>query len=280
MSGGMEDGDQDHQLLLRLDAEESAVHSNSHPDEEELIHDANQHRQRGSGGGINDLITKLKTRMSMDRGSPSSRLSPSFKRNNRDRVEVEGGWKRIGDADAGDEEDPPSSSSPPSRRRHHHHQHRHQYHNHLDDSDPDGQTGMEALGDPPEWALLLIGCLLGLASGLCVAAFNRGVSPPFSLFWVSNLLVRFVHVLLCFVLPNIQGTSVKLRFCLQFVSLPRPPPQKKVRNVFFFFGGFWGRGGGLLLGVFYSLEEWMKERLTFLRRMKEELRFRRATHLT
>lgn len=34
------------------------------------------------------------------------------------------------------------------------------------------------LGDsaPPEWALLLIGCLLGVATGLCVAAFNRGVS--------------------------------------------------------------------------------------------------------
>ncbi|GKV08523.1 hypothetical protein SLEP1_g20140 [Rubroshorea leprosula] len=37
--------------------------------------------------------------------------------------------------------------------------------------------GADALGDsaPPEWALLLIGCLLGLASGLCVAAFNKGV---------------------------------------------------------------------------------------------------------
>lgn len=36
----------------------------------------------------------------------------------------------------------------------------------------------DALGDgaPPEWALLLIGCLLGLATGICVAAFNRGVS--------------------------------------------------------------------------------------------------------
>lgn len=36
----------------------------------------------------------------------------------------------------------------------------------------------EILGDsaPPEWALLLLGCLLGLATGLCVAGFNRGVS--------------------------------------------------------------------------------------------------------
>lgn len=28
---------------------------------------------------------------------------------------------------------------------------------------------------PPEWALLLLGCLLGLATGLFVAAFNSGV---------------------------------------------------------------------------------------------------------
>ncbi|KAF8031310.1 hypothetical protein BT93_D0491 [Corymbia citriodora subsp. variegata] len=35
----------------------------------------------------------------------------------------------------------------------------------------------DVLGDsaPPEWALLLIGCLLGLATGLFVAAFNNGV---------------------------------------------------------------------------------------------------------
>jgi hypothetical protein len=40
------------------------------------------------------------------------------------------------------------------------------------------QQQREELGDgaPPEWALLLIGCLLGLATGICVAAFNRGVS--------------------------------------------------------------------------------------------------------
>lgn len=41
-----------------------------------------------------------------------------------------------------------------------------------------GDGDDEVLGDgaPPEWALLLLGCLLGLATGLCVAAFNRGVS--------------------------------------------------------------------------------------------------------
>ncbi|KAL5706791.1 hypothetical protein ACHQM5_024913 [Ranunculus cassubicifolius] len=45
---------------------------------------------------------------------------------------------------------------------------------HLDSDSPAHDT----LGDgaPPEWALLLIGCLLGLATGICVAAFNKGVS--------------------------------------------------------------------------------------------------------
>lgn len=38
--------------------------------------------------------------------------------------------------------------------------------------------GRDVLADgaPPEWALLLIGCLIGLAAGLCVALFNYGVS--------------------------------------------------------------------------------------------------------
>lgn len=41
-----------------------------------------------------------------------------------------------------------------------------------------GEGSPDALGEgaPPEWALLLIGCLLGLATGICVAAFNGGVS--------------------------------------------------------------------------------------------------------
>lgn len=45
-------------------------------------------------------------------------------------------------------------------------------------------------GAPPEWALLLIGCLLGLATGVCVAAFNRGVRflsrCPFSINLLSG----------------------------------------------------------------------------------------------
>lgn len=43
------------------------------------------------------------------------------------------------------------------------------HHNYVDARDSLTESA------PPEWALLLIGCLLGLASGLCVAFFNKGV---------------------------------------------------------------------------------------------------------
>ncbi|CAK9157813.1 unnamed protein product [Ilex paraguariensis] len=51
-----------------------------------------------------------------------------------------------------------------------------------------GSAGDEILGDsaPPEWALLLIGCLLGLATGLCVAAFNRGVHVIHDWAWAGT----------------------------------------------------------------------------------------------
>ncbi|XP_076942546.1 chloride channel protein CLC-f-like [Bidens hawaiensis] len=46
----------------------------------------------------------------------------------------------------------------------------------------------EVLGDgaPPEWALLVIGCLLGLATGLCVAAFNRAVHVIHGWVWAGT----------------------------------------------------------------------------------------------
>ncbi|XP_022143472.1 chloride channel protein CLC-f isoform X2 [Momordica charantia] len=39
---------------------------------------------------------------------------------------------------------------------------------------------------PPEWALLLIACLLGLATGLCVAAFNIGVHVIHEWAWAGT----------------------------------------------------------------------------------------------
>lgn len=51
-------------------------------------------------------------------------------------------------------------------------------------------SGNDALGDsaPPEWALLLIGCLLGLATGLCVAAFENGVSFSLQILMVMLII--------------------------------------------------------------------------------------------
>ncbi|XP_043689640.1 chloride channel protein CLC-f [Telopea speciosissima] len=46
----------------------------------------------------------------------------------------------------------------------------------------------DALGDgaPPEWALLLVGCFLGLATGLCVVAFNHGVHVIHEWAWAGT----------------------------------------------------------------------------------------------
>lgn len=72
-----------------------------------------------------------------------------------------------------------------------HHQHHalldnHNHLNHLNASDANDVLGDSA---PPEWALLLIGCLLGLATGLFVAAFNKGVCSFFFFF-----LLLLLHV--------------------------------------------------------------------------------------
>ncbi|KAK6935480.1 CBS domain [Dillenia turbinata] len=50
----------------------------------------------------------------------------------------------------------------------------------------DGATDVLGESAPPEWALLLVGCLLGLATGLCVAAFNRGVHVIHEWAWAGT----------------------------------------------------------------------------------------------
>ncbi|KAI0503983.1 hypothetical protein KFK09_014930 [Dendrobium nobile] len=53
---------------------------------------------------------------------------------------------------------------------------------------PDYERSRDELADgaPPEWALLLIGCLLGVATGICVAAFNRGVHVIHEWAWAGT----------------------------------------------------------------------------------------------
>ncbi|PON88863.1 Chloride channel, voltage gated [Trema orientale] len=79
--------------------------------------------------------------------------------------------------------DPPFSPRRLSFKRRERERERERERGHLDvgehgpEPEPEPSSPVDALGDsaPPEWALLLIGCLLGLATGLLVAAFNNGV---------------------------------------------------------------------------------------------------------
>ncbi|XP_068641654.1 chloride channel protein CLC-f-like [Aristolochia californica] len=59
---------------------------------------------------------------------------------------------------------------------------------HLEGDNEAFDRSPDALGEgaPPEWALLLIGCLLGLATGLCVAAFNKGVHVIHEWAWAGT----------------------------------------------------------------------------------------------
>ncbi|KAK6133067.1 hypothetical protein DH2020_033106 [Rehmannia glutinosa] len=72
-------------------------------------------------------------------------------------------------------------------------------------------AGDDFLGDsaPPEWALLLIGCLLGVATGLCVAAFNRGVHVIHEWAWavLGGVVVGVLHGLLEILGQIKQSTS-------------------------------------------------------------------------
>ncbi|KAJ9187138.1 hypothetical protein P3X46_002630 [Hevea brasiliensis] len=107
----------------------------------------------GSGGAIKDLILKH-----LDRGLSGRRLS-SFKRLDRDTNR---------------------DMSLHSHSRNHSHNHEDFGGHHGDDDDVLGDSA------PPEWVLLLIGCLLGLASGLCVAAFNKGVHVIHEWAWAGT----------------------------------------------------------------------------------------------
>ncbi|XP_065863014.1 chloride channel protein CLC-f [Euphorbia lathyris] len=99
----------------------------------------------GAGGAFKDLLLKH-----LDRGFSGRRLSTS---------------KRL---DIVNSRDSPRHSHP----RNHNHRSNHDFDDAGQREDDDDVLADTA---PPEWVLLLLGCLLGLASGLCVAAFNKGV---------------------------------------------------------------------------------------------------------
>ncbi|KAK8490564.1 hypothetical protein V6N13_031734 [Hibiscus sabdariffa] len=146
--GGGEFSDQRH--LLRSNSHKDEEHDDEeNPDDVESQLPYNNNNSNNAG--INDLVKYL------GKGFSARRLS--FKRLDRD-------------GDRGKERSSPSSLDHP------HHDHHHSYAG--DAADPLGDSA------PPEWALLLIGCLLGVASGFFVAAFNKGVHVIHEWAWAGT----------------------------------------------------------------------------------------------
>jgi hypothetical protein len=96
-------------------------------------------RRASGSGGVRGLLRHLERRMSVRGSGPGRRQHQHYQQLDRSVVIEQPSQRQRERAEAGEDDE-------------------------LGD------------GAPPEWALLLIGCLLGLATGICVAAFNRGVS--------------------------------------------------------------------------------------------------------
>lgn len=144
--------DEDHASLLRSHAPPPSCpsprgagaqhHHHVNVEADEATVTASPRRASGGGGGVRGLLRHLERRISA-RGSGAGRRQHQHGYQQLDRSVV---------------------VEPPSQRQR--------------ERAEDDELGD---GAPPEWALLLIGCLLGLATGICVAAFNRGVSQRFVL---------------------------------------------------------------------------------------------------
>ncbi|CDY42374.1 BnaA08g00400D [Brassica napus] len=103
---------------------------------------------RNSTGGVRNLLKHLDRRFSLS----GRRLS----------------FKRLENIRVDRSHHHPSSSSPLSAAGEE---------DGVDDRDDDA---------PPEWALLLIGCLIGVAAGICVAGFNKGVHVIHEWSWAGT----------------------------------------------------------------------------------------------
>ncbi|KAM7252427.1 hypothetical protein ACFE04_024310 [Oxalis oulophora] len=145
-AGGGEYSDQSQ--LLRSDHinSDNNVHKEEEDEDEdeEEIMEAQSSRSTNSNSPFKDMIKRLDRKFS----------NSSRRHHNR----------RIRRSNTNTNTSTSTSTSGNDRRRH-------------DSFSQDDDDNDDVLGDsaPPEWALLLIGCLLGLATGLCVAAFNKGV---------------------------------------------------------------------------------------------------------
>lgn len=140
MSSG---GAEDRHLLRSTDDDEAAIRGG---DTDLDVESQSPAIRNSTGGGVRDLFKHLDRRFSLS----GRRIS----------------LKRLENVRVDREHHHPSSSSGVVPG---------------DEDDRDDEYGFDdgndVLGDsaPPEWALLLIGCLIGVAAGICVAGFNKGV---------------------------------------------------------------------------------------------------------
>ncbi|CAA7015455.1 unnamed protein product [Microthlaspi erraticum] len=173
-SGGAGEYNEDSHLLRSTDGDEVGIGRG----DGDLDVESQSPVVRSGSGGVRDLFKHLDRRFSL-----SGRRLSSFKRMENSRV------------DRDKEHHLPSSSSPFSAgvvggevdgagnsNLHS-----------VDDRDYRNDEygfddGSDVLGDsaPPEWALLLIGCLIGVAAGICVAGFNKGVHVIHEWAWAGT----------------------------------------------------------------------------------------------
>lgn len=150
-SGGAGEYNEDRHLLRSTGDEDSIGREDGDIDVE-----SQSPAVRSGAGGVRDLFKHLDRRFSLS----GRRLS--FKRMENNRVDRERhNPSSSSSAFSAAEEDGGGISN---------------LHN-VDDRIDEYGFDEEVLGDsaPPEWALLLIGCLIGVAAGICVAGFNKGV---------------------------------------------------------------------------------------------------------
>ncbi|XP_024006197.1 chloride channel protein CLC-f isoform X2 [Eutrema salsugineum] len=170
-SGGAGEYNEDRHLLRSTDGDEVSIGAG----DDDLDVESQSPAIRSGSGGVRDLFKHLDRRFSLS----GRRLS--FKRMENSRVDRE--------------HHHPSSSSPFSAGvvggvedgggiSNLHSVDDRDYRNDEFGSD----DGNDVLGDsaPPEWALLLIGCLIGVAAGICVAGFNKGVHVIHEWAWAGT----------------------------------------------------------------------------------------------
>ncbi|KAI4307529.1 hypothetical protein L6164_030705 [Bauhinia variegata] len=153
MTGGEYSSDQKRLLGSQFNYHEDSQDANEDVEAQDVerTEPASGSNSSGKGGAFTDFLKHL------DRGLSGRRHS--FKHLEKDNTETTD--KR----ENGDIRD---------------HSHSHHLDLHVDSNDVLGDSA------PPEWALLLIGCLLGLATGLCVAAFNKGVHLIHEWVWAGT----------------------------------------------------------------------------------------------